>query len=368
MRHFVSAPSDPATRGFAFGSSNRAEIRHTLQVYGQLFDALAGSPVPIDDVGESAMSAISSFSPMLATEIEAMADGAGVPAVRLAALNARTEVLATIASRATGECSTAVLLRADSQSPVSVQTWDWHAELANSWLVWTVHHPDGHIVHSLTEYGIVGKIGVNSEKLGLHLNFLTHERDGVGVGVPVHVLARAVLDSRGSFADALALMSSAKCSASSALTLVGYDGRESCVLSAELCPLGTRYVPSDGLGRLVRTNHFLDPFFAKGDRAWFDNPDSFMRLDLLTRAVGSMEHRDERSLTLAMASHFGDSGAICRHPPQGVDLGSRYATLATVSLDLEGCSLRVHPGGPCQAAEWWDTAACESTRVGVDRS
>jgi len=355
MRHFVSQPSDPGSRGHAFGTWHRAEIQKTVKTYEQIFAAVALRAVPMEEVGEAAFAATSTFSPSLATEIEAMAEGARVPVGKLAALNARTEMLAACGAATPGECSTVVLLRAGGASPVSVQTWDWHADLADSWLIWTIQYPDGRVVHTLTEYGIVGKIGVNSDHRGLHVNILHHERDGERVGLPVHVLARAVLECPGSFTDALTLISSAPCSASSALTLVGYDGRESAVLSAEVSPLGPRYVRPDASGRLVRTNHFLDPALSAGDREWASGPDSYMRLDVLSRAVASLEHWDEQSVALAMASHFGGSGAVCSHPEPGAGIGERYATLATVSFDLDACGLRVRPGGPCEATEWWSS-------------
>ncbi len=57
-----------------------------------------------------------------------------------------------------------------------------------------IEHPDGQVVRTLTEYGIVGKLGVSRRGLGLLLNILHHEGDGRGIGVPVHVVARRVLD------------------------------------------------------------------------------------------------------------------------------------------------------------------------------
>ena len=81
-----------------------------------------------------------------------------------------------------------------SGSALGIQTWDWHNELAEGWMVWTIEHPDGRRVETLTEAGIVGKIGMNDRGVAVLLNILGHRDDGPPVGVPVHVLCRSVLD------------------------------------------------------------------------------------------------------------------------------------------------------------------------------
>ena len=50
------------------------------------------------------------------------------------------------------------------RGPVALQTWDWHEELASSFHVLCIEHPDGHVVRTLTEYGIVGKLGVSTPR------------------------------------------------------------------------------------------------------------------------------------------------------------------------------------------------------------
>ena len=82
----------------------------------------------------------------LAREIEGIADGAGLPVEHVAALNARTEVLALAAAGGRGECSVAVVLDGEREGPVALQTWDWHEELAGSFHVLCIEHPDGRVV------------------------------------------------------------------------------------------------------------------------------------------------------------------------------------------------------------------------------
>ena len=73
-----------------------------------------------------------------------------------------TELLAVAdPTGVTDECSTVVALP-DNGTPVAVQTWDWYDAMADDWFAWTIPHPDGHLVRTVTEYGVLGKIGVSS--------------------------------------------------------------------------------------------------------------------------------------------------------------------------------------------------------------
>ena len=156
IRRFTSAVAGPVERGEEFGSHHADQIASTVDVYRRVF----GMASDLDSLGEAALGRIGEFAPDLAEEIRGMAGGAGVPASHLAAVNARTEILA-IAARATGsgppsECSTVVCLGDDEAEPVAMQTWDWYPELADNWLEWTITHPDGRRVVTVTEYAVVG--------------------------------------------------------------------------------------------------------------------------------------------------------------------------------------------------------------------
>jgi isopenicillin-N N-acyltransferase like protein len=358
IRHYRSGPASPRDRGRDFGAVHSAAISATADKYERLFAVTGGCQVDLPALGGQALMSIRHFSPAAASEIEGIAEGAGLPSETVAALNARTEILGTLNTTQLGsECSTVVLIGGPGEPPAAVQTWDWHDEFADSWLIWTIEHPDGHLVHTLTEYGILGKIGVSSAGLGLNLNILHHGHDGGPVKVPVHVLARSVLDSARNIGQALALIGATQVSASSAITVTALDAGEPVALTAEVFPGGPRYVLPRPDGLLVHTNHFLDPHAAQHERENRIGPDSFLRLSLLERRLARRAGNDVGELLAAMCSHCGGGGAVCCHPEENATLGSRYATLATVSLDVQLGCMAVLPGGPCtQNRSWWMTA------------
>ena len=347
IRTYLSTEATPGDRGRAFGSDNQSAIASTIEAYRELFRAAAGTDVDLMQYGGEAMSSIGDWAPTLAEEIEGIADGADLPIEFVAALNARTEVLGAIRSQFRGECSTLVSLGEDYS--VAIQTWDWHDSLKDRWLRWAIEHPDGRVVHTVTEFGIVGKIGINASGVGILLNILHHRDDGGSIGVPVHVLARSILDEAEDLNQALVRVASASVSASSALTLLQSVGGEASALTAEVYPGGPQILLPDERGVLLHTNHFLSDVAARGERETVIGPDSFIRYDVLRRRLASAAPSSVTQALELMASHIGGGGAVCAHPYPEAALGNRYATLATIWLDLEKGALTVREGGPCGA-------------------
>jgi len=345
-RRFRSTQVRPRDRGYEFGSAHAEQVGASVAAYRQLFDRAAGSAVDLDHWGTLALERITAAAPAIAREIAGIADGAGLPVTAVAAINARTEVLAAVGGVTPSECSTVVRLR-DGDAPVSIQAWDWFAELADLWFVWEIPHENGHLTTTVTEYGIVGKIGVNDRGLGVHFNILHHSEDGNGIGVPVHVLARAVLDESRDLNHALVRLAQAKVSASTSLTLVANSGGESAAVSVELHPGGIGYALPDRDGLLVHTNHFLSSPANLHDTELRDGPDTVIRFDMLRRRLSGRPDVDAPAVVEAMTSHLLGGGATCCHVDPALPTAARFETLATVSLDVENGTLTAHSGGPC---------------------
>jgi isopenicillin-N N-acyltransferase like protein len=356
---FRSTEASPADRGEAFGAAHADRVAANHEAYLRLFGVSGiNDRDAVEQLALELFETTRAYDPTLAAEIEGIARGAGLPLWAVAALNGRTEILARGTTAARGECSTVVFLPPTGAPPVAVQTWDWHEELEDGWFVWTIEHSDGHVSHTLTEYGIVGKIGVGSAGVGVHMNILRHKRDGRGGGVPVHVLARSVIDERGGLGPALARVAAAPVAASSAFTIVAAAAAESTALTVELHPGGPSYALPDDTGLLVHTNHFLAATAAEGDRERQLGPDSFVRYELLRRRLAGT-HLDAESASAALESHICGGGAICCHPEPHAEAGGRYSTLATVALRVDEGTLRVRAGHPCGRGDWLDVAASE---------
>ncbi len=341
----------PGDRGAGLGRAQAGRIARTLEVYRRLFELTGGlGHEDVTRLGGQALERIGAFAPHLLDEIEGIAAGSGQPPELIGALNARTEVLR--AGR--GECSTIACMgtATGSGTPLGVQTWDWHDDLAESWMRWTIDHAGGHRVETMTEAGIVGKVGVSSAGVAVLLNILGHRDDGPPIGVPVHVLTRAVLDNAADGVQALAMLSTAQVSASSAVTVVADDEDGGAVCTVELSPAGPGFVTPNTAGVLTHTNHFLAEPGRLADTMVREGPDSVLRLDHADRAMAGLAVGaiDEQAILAALHSHRGGAGAICCHPAEGAPFGHRWQTLATVTVAPATRTMSLRRGGPCGLA------------------
>jgi len=338
---FTSTEIEPLSRGREFGETWRTRVRAGVDGYRSLF-ARSGT-TDTTGPGTEALARITAWAPELAAEIHGIAEGAGLPVHEIAAINARTEILA--GPGAPNECTTLVALGGPRDEPIAAQNWDWYAGPADNWLEWEIPHADGRRTTTVTEFGIVGKIGVNDRSVGCLFNILHHRLDGGPIGVPVHVVARRVLDEADSPADALRLIGTAAVSASTTITVVGGLLAGKTAISAELSPAGLDHVLPDPDGLLVHTNHFLSARGAPGDTEPTTDPDTLVRFEVLRRRV----HGRGRDLTAAeaLAALADHTGGVCVHPV--TDAPDEFRTLASVRVDFAERGLRVVAGSPCRA-------------------
>jgi isopenicillin-N N-acyltransferase like protein len=342
-RRFISQVAAPAERGREFGEVHAGEVARTVSGYRRLFAAY-DEDVDLPAMGAAALARVDEWAPDLGEEIRGIAAGSGLPVTDIAAINARTEILA-ILRQSTWECSTVVALRGSDEEPVAMQNWDWYLAMADNWLQWTIPHPDGRRIETVTEYGIVGKIGANDRGLGVLFNMLHHRADGDTIGVPVHVIARRVLDAADNVDAARAICASAAVSASTAVTVVGGRSAGHTAVSVELWPGGPGYAEPEPDGLLVRTNHFLSDAARAGDLVPDHYPDTTVRLEALRRELqgrGGGLTADE-----ALKALSGHDGLLCCHPDPVDPPELRHATLATVGLDLGAGRLVTRVGPPC---------------------
>jgi isopenicillin-N N-acyltransferase-like protein len=342
---FRSTASAPRERGREFGALHAARIRKTVDAYSAFFARLAGAPVELEPFGAAALAAVRAQAPALCEEMEGIAEGAGLGAEIIGALNARTEILACLKARLRGECSAVVHVEAAGSAPIALQNWDWYEDLADNWLVWEIPHADGSMTTTFTEFGIVGKIGINSHGIGLLFTILHHAADGARIGMPVHAAARLALDNGRNINRAMTALAAADVSASSSLTLVSTEAGARTAVSVELYPGGPGFVFPDARGVLVHTNHFLAEEARAGDQEAKAFPDTLLRRDILLRGLHRIAQPTLAQALSLIGSRVGGEGAVCSLPDRSLGNDPQSVTVATVILDFESRSLQVIEGG-----------------------
>jgi isopenicillin-N N-acyltransferase like protein len=343
LEHF-SGEGTARERGLRFGEAQRTAVEGTLAAYDRLFrEACGADSAAVRSFGERVGERLHGEHPAAHEEIAAIARGAGVDQALLMAVNARTELLA---GAARPECSAiGVLPERSGGHTLLAQNWDWHPDLRESVVLWTVVEPDGRWLVTMTEAGMLAKIGLNSRGLGLCVNILGSSADGGPGGIPVHVLMRLALQRCDDVAAAGALLEANEASGSSCFNV----GSPGALASYEVSPASVaRIEPEDGV--LLHTNHFLEPAGDADDVHRRESPSTLARLDELARRVRRAPGQvDAAAVKDALRSHDVGPNAVCCHDPDNERYADRAETLVSICLDLDELRFEISEGAPCDA-------------------
>jgi isopenicillin-N N-acyltransferase-like protein len=346
---------DPMVRGREIGARWRQEIAATVSDYDWLFDAAGLDRSVVRRIADDCLTGLRAWAPELATELAGIAQGSGLPEWRVAALNARTEILVRGAIAGLKECSVAALLPAQGP-PRALQTWDWIPR-AQDFSVRRYRTETGLRVVAFAEHGVLAKLGVNSAGIGVLFTLLCHTSDGSKPGVPVHAVARRMLDRANSVQQACEIALSAPLAASAAITVLHWDGRRATGRTLEIAPSGSAVLPPRD-GYLLHTNHFLDPELALGDRLVPIGDDTVPRMQVLADRAGVLDDGTPTDWARGLVVHWEDGAPVCAHPRADAAVTNRWETKMTFSLDLSAPALLMHEGGPCTVtAAGWTTVA-----------
>ena len=338
-------------RGVEHGRRCREQIEALLATYRQIFRDFVR--VPWDEArhtGEAYRPAIERYDADTAEEIRGVAAGGGFDHADILALNVRSEI-ALSARFADGCTSFAAFGRATRHGrTVLAQNWDWRPALRESIVVLLVEQPGKPSLTMLTEAGIVGKLGFNSEGLGVCLNALVTDRLEPN-GTPLHVVLRGILDSR-TLADAIQAVARADI-ACAANFLVAQDGAGAIDIEAVPGELDVLLPEQDVI---AHTNHLQSLRLAGvRDLAGQTLPDSYPRLGRVRRLLeerhGLLDREAARDV---LRDHAGAPDSICRHLDDVVDPeGKRLHSVFSLVMDLGARTMEVTDGPPC-AGEYRD--------------
>jgi len=344
----VLASGGPRERGRAYGRAARDRVHRTVGLYEEIFvhyTGLAWAKVR-ERAGEFA-EPIDAYDQTLLPEVEGIAEGAGLDAEDVLAVNLRTEIMfgldARPAKAAMKEC-TAVGL--GGGSPLVAQTWDWKPGARDTviLLVCAPHDRPGFV--SIVEAGLWAKCGMNEAGVALATNALQSSRDRGEPGVPFHAVLRRVLTS-ATFEEATDAVRRGP-RASSANYLIGHaDGS---LADLEALPGGAGEVHETEGTSIAHTNHFLWP----GPRPFKDvgRIDGHDSLTRQARAEGALAGGagSVAALQDALRSHEDDPESVCVHGDPSVEAVADYVTVAAMVADPVQGVLHVADGNPCERA------------------
>src|SRR5713226_2378414 len=258
----------PYQIGYKHGSKARQEIEHNLEVYFHRFksETELSHDVTVSRASKF-LEVIDRVSPEYAETMKGVAAGSGQEILDIAALNVRYELMYSQFSKIglkpmpkTFGCTAFAALptAVENGHLLMAQNWDWIPEVKGLFL--KVRNENGPEVLSFTEAGVVGgKIGLNSEGLGLLINGIVSSKDDwARLKKPFHVRCWEILKSK-TLGRAVKVIAQGQrnCSAN---FILGQQKttRNGKVVDIESAPEAVCEL-SPNKGVVVHTNHFSNP-------------------------------------------------------------------------------------------------------------
>ena len=354
-------------RGRIHGAKARTRIDRSVATYARLFAFCGIDWQGAQKLGAGYRDLIGDLDHELLEEIEGIAAGSGRHVDEILALNSRTEILpptypgephpdrqAIAACNVKGgvpdwgECTSIAIKPAQSTTGTTLlaQNWDWLGAQRSALVLLRCAESDGSSCLTLTEAGMLAKIGLNSHGFGVCLNILRSSDDGSKPGVPVHVLLRALL-KRTSVADAVAFASKLSFGASSNVQCADAGGETAAL---EFSPRGLSVIRGVQAA-LCHTNHFLAEEAAKHQAALAPSLSTYPRLDRIHALTGAHKGRfSPQDLQRMLRDETEGLLSICRPPDPAAELEARMETVASVVMDLGARIMHVAPDLPSRVA------------------
>lgn len=350
-------------RGRQHGSMARARVERSIANYSKLFDACGIGWDGARRLSHAYRGVIRELDADLYEEIRGIAAGAGRETDEILALNARTEILpptfperpsdAWLAARLGGkadfgECTAlAVEPKASATGgTLLAQNWDWLGGQREAMILLRGRRVDGSSYLTLTEAGMLAKIGFNDRGFGVCLNILRSEDDGSAPGVPVHVLLRALLDC-ADVASAGQRIAGLSFGASSNILCADVAGGRAAL---ELSPSGVHVLHGAG-NAFCHTNHFLAPAAMKTARELPPSLSSVPRLARIRELVAAERGRiGVEDVQRMLRDETDGLLSISRHPDPSLPEVARVETVASVIMELGSRTMHVAPDVPTKTA------------------
>lgn len=348
----VFSSGGPRERGRAYGEQAAERIQRSVALYARVFRHYTG--LGWNDVRARAgafVDPIDAFDVELLPEIEGIAEGAGIDAEDVLAINLRTEIMFGLDARpgrvAPTECTALGMVgEAAVTGPIAAQNWDWKPGARETCVVLACAPTRGPGFVTVVEAGLLAKCGMNEVGLALMTNALTSSRDRGAPGIPYHAILRRVLTCT-TFDEAIEAVEAGPRASSANYLLVSRDGRAANI---ETTPGGPDDAIRQDADRLVHANHFTWPTPRPfKDVGRVDGEDSLRRHATVALAVGQAPV-SVASAQAALRDHDGRPSSVCAHDDPALDPIEDYLTVASVVADLEARVLWVTEGGPCEHA------------------
>lgn len=321
--------------GHTHGSAAKEHIGRCIDFYAGLFLKQSKQSWPqVRDMARSFEQHINSTWPRYHEEMQGVADGSGRDLLDIVALNVRTEIAFGLFS----DGCTSLSWHGEKRALLG-QNWDWMPEQKRNMLILKIKEDGGRpSIITVTEAGIIGKIGFNSSGVGVCLNAI-RTKGCEPQNLPVHLGLRMALESHTA-AEAADRMEAIGM-ASSAHMLIADEGE---AIGFEFTSTTFARLPMDAQNRVVHSNHLLGNHPGVYEPGWLT--DSPVRVDRMNALAASLAQQTNEPTVEQFSTLFEDEtnspAAICRK----FEGTSAAETLFNIVIDLSRRTAVVKLGRP----------------------
>jgi isopenicillin-N N-acyltransferase like protein len=317
----------PDERGNAHGDALSTEIEATIDFYATIFKK---SSAEVFDRAKHFRSVIHEYNPTYCEEIEGIAAGAKInEPLWIYALNSRSEILALDASVNMNEC-TALCFRSTA---LLGQNWDWGRPLEKLAVLMKIRISEELTIQMLTEPGIIGKIGLNSQGIGTCLNILLINKPLNGV--PIHIVLRSILESH-TLEEAKMTIQKSGCGKASNILFGDREGNFNFIEFAG----DERFLKQSKAQFMIHTNHYLVQPINPDDG---DYHNSYTRFRVANDKASSLSNFTVDEMKTILTNRSDREHPIWRAYEPDSDL-QEVGTVATIVMDLKAQQLSIRKG------------------------
>lgn len=380
----------PHERGLIHGQQARAQVHHSRSTYARLFASCGVDWASACQRAQTYLPVIETLDAQLVEEMQGIAEGSGLQLAEVLALNCRTEILpasflsdvhhqaqAALAANLAaglpdwldaldprigeGECTAMVVAPPACTKGQTwlAQNWDWLGRQRQALVLLHTHDGRGTRLSTLTEAGMLAKIGMNQHGFALGLNILRSHDDGRTPGVPVHVLLRHLLGlaSVAAVREELDRMGrTLGFGAASNIPCADAQGEVACF---EVAPAGWAELRPDQ-GVVVHTNHFVCSPLLAAQAPMGVTLSSQPRLDTAARHAQGLP-LDMGKLQAFLRDESDGHLSICRSPDPALPPEGRVESVAGIVMNTATREMWIAPDVPSRCGfEQIDTAALKT--------
>ncbi len=290
------------------------------------------------EVARTSIAYAADYAPELMTEVEGIAEGAGLAVEQVMLVNVRNQVPAAV----DGACTGVVIEpgRATSGTGFAGQNWD-NDPAMDRFSVVLIRRPAGAPAHmNFTQPGIIGYMGLNEAGLGVVMNTLPAPAQGVGV--PWYFLVRRMY-LHASLGPVVEEVRRARRAIPANVALLTADGAADLEVTVD----DVHVLRANARGALVHTNHCVHPDLVHVNDLF---PELIQSVPRMSRAESLLRaHGDDvgvEHVKSLLSDHVDYPTSICRH--ENDHPGDGHWT-SVISMIVEPSEGRMHltRGNPC---------------------